>query len=229
MDELVAALRELGAVNVGFADLRALPPEGRQGMPFGVSIAVEVTPAIVSRILSGPAQEYADEYDRTNAQLDELSTAAARFLWRRGHRAIPLPATRAGVDWTALRSPLPHKTVATRAGLGWIGKCALLITEDFGAAVRITTVLTDAPLPAAQPLDESQCGDCVACMEACPGHAVSGRNWRAGMPREEIFDAFACRDAQQERRARAGIEKTGCGLCIAVCPYTREHLRRCGV
>lgn len=44
------------------------------------------------------------------------------------------------------RSPLPHKAVACRAGLGWIGKNNLLTTPDFGGAVRLCTVVTDAPL-----------------------------------------------------------------------------------
>jgi len=40
-------------------------------------------------------------------------------------------------------SSMPQKTIATRAGLGWIGKTALLITPQFGSAIRLNSVLTD--------------------------------------------------------------------------------------
>ena len=50
-------------------------------------------------------------------------------------------------------TPLPHKTVATRTGLGWIGKNCLLVTKEYGSAVRLSSLLTDAPLPAGTPDD----------------------------------------------------------------------------
>ena len=57
-----------------------------------------------------------------------------------------------------LGAELPHKTVATRAGIGWIGKCALLVTEKYGSAIRLTTVLTDMDLETDQPINGSKCG-----------------------------------------------------------------------
>jgi len=228
IDELTSMLRERGAALVGFADLGALAPEPRHGLPFGVSIAVPLTPSIVAAIPEGPSQDYADEYDKRNALLNELAKAAAEFLERCGHRAVAFEATLGPRADPARPVPLPHKTVATRAGLGWIGKCALLVTRQFGPAIRLSAVLTDAPIPAGEPIDESQCGDCTVCVDVCPGGAVRGDNWQAGMAREDLFDPFACRAAQQERRAAAGVTKTGCGLCIALCPFTRTYLKRMG-
>ena len=34
--------------------------------------------------------------------------------------------------------------MATLSGMGWIGKCALLVNDSYGTAVRYITVLTDA-------------------------------------------------------------------------------------
>ena len=42
------------------------------------------------------------------------------------------------------------KTAATRAGLGWIGKTALLVTPEWGPAVRLGTVFTYAALGAGE-------------------------------------------------------------------------------
>ena len=94
-------------------------------------------------------------------------------------------------------------------------------------AVPLTSVLTDAAFEVAMPIDTSRCGTCDACVEACPAGACSGVNWSAGMPRQEPFDAFACRRTARERQAQAGIDRTGCGMCIAVCPHTRRYLESC--
>ncbi len=81
------------------------------------------------------------------------------------------------------RTELPHKTVATRAGLGWIGKCALLVTRQFGSAVRLTSFLTDAELECAVPVTQSACRGCTLCVDTCPAGAVSGRQWSTEVDR----------------------------------------------
>ncbi len=229
MEDLKAMLMGRGAVLVGFAGLRGLAGEAPDGLPFGVSIAAAIEPHIVAGIRNGPTPEYLTEYNRLNKLLDKLGESAAELLRQKGHRAEPLSATGAGVDWETLRSRLPHKTVATRAGLGWVGKCALVVTEPYGSGVRFTSVLTDADLPAGRPEDESRCGECTACVDVCPAEAPTGRHWRAGMAREEIFDAFACFEDIRERAARRGDDIYVCGMCIAACPFTQQYLQRSGV
>ena len=89
--------------------------------------------------------------------------------------------------------PFPHKTAATAAGLGWIGKTALFVSPEFGPAVRLATVFTDLDLPAGEPVTEGRCGDCTDCVDACPAGCGRDVAWRAGMRRDELFDASACR------------------------------------
>jgi epoxyqueuosine reductase QueG len=145
-------------------------------------------------------------------------------LESQGHRAIALSATVDKLNMATLATPLPHKTVARLAGVGWIGKCALLITRSHGSAVRYNSVLTDAPLPVGMPADVSQCGRCAACVEACPAGAPSGETWSPGMRREELLDAFACCAEAQRQSAAIGIEHTICGICIAACPHTKRYV-----
>lgn len=218
-------LRSRGAALVACGDLRALPEAPRQGLPVGVSIAVALDRQIVRDIRSGPTAAYFAEYQRVNGLLNELATAAGEFLRSRGHRAAGRQATVGSLmDLETLSTPLPHKTVATRAGLGWIGKTALLITREYGAAVRLTSVLTDAPLPTARPVDESQCGACEECAAACPAQASRRAAWKAGMERAELYDAFACRQKARELSARVGVSQSICGICIRVCPWTTRYL-----
>jgi epoxyqueuosine reductase QueG len=123
-------------------------------------------------------------------------------------------------------TPLPHKTVATRAGLGWIGHSALLVTPGFGKAVRLTSVLTDAPFACAEPVDRSRCGTCHACVDACPAAAIKGVSWSAGIARERIVDVLACQPKASALAKAQGIDATICGICLLACPWTRMSRSR---
>ena len=121
---------------------------------------------------------------------------------------------------------LPHKTVAIRAGLGWIGRNALLVTREYGPALRLSSLLTDAELSAAKPVAASSCGDCAECVRHCPAGALKGEKWTSGLSRDRLVDVGACSDAAKRLcRERFGIEARICGKCIEVCPFTRRYLR----
>jgi epoxyqueuosine reductase len=224
-DDLTTLLCSQGAAHVAFADLRDIPPDVRDEFPVGVSIAVALNPTIIAGIQDGPTPEYYAEYKRANQLLDSLGSYAAEFLKKQGYQAKNFAATEAGIDPQTHSTRLPHKTIATRAGLGWIGKCALLVTEPFGSAVRLTTVLTDADLPTGNPINTSRCGECRVCVDVCPAHAPSGKNWRVDMSRDDFFDAFACQKTARElAAARIGVTNTICGRCIVTCPWTKKYL-----
>ncbi len=225
-DSLRSELVARGATLVAYADLSELPEDVRQGMPRGVSIALALDPEIIASTRSGPNKAYSDLYGAANDFLGGLSHFCAERIEEAGHKAVPRDATHQDIDWEKITTKLPHKTVATRAGHGWIGKCALLVTPDYGTAVRLTSVYTDAPLEVGTPVNESNCGDCTECRDICPGKAVTGKNWSVGMAREELFDPFACRKAGSENAPEPDV--TICGRCIPVCPRTLRYLKRVG-
>lgn len=221
--QLGDVLREAGAVLVGYADMEGMNP---YGLPVGVSVAVPVPKEIVLGIEDGPTKEYYDMYYILNNRLNQIVKAGAEFLEEKGYRAYAqtTDVVKTDENWKSL---LPHKTVATRAGLGWIGKSCILVTPDYGSSIRLSSLLTEAPLPCARPITESRCGKCTICVDACPGHALKGTLWKAGMQREDLFDKDVCYKTQVEiMTARTGIETDLCGRCFVVCPYTRKRLRR---
>ena len=226
LEEIRKTLLGSGAALVGFADMTAIPPEDCRGMERALSIAVALDPAVVSRITKGPTNEYFREYRRANTLLSELSHRAAKLLQEREFAAVALEPTTEEFDAVRLRAGLSHKIAATRSGLGWIGKNALVITRPFGSAIRLTTVLTDAPFETGHPLDESRCGTCSACVEICPAHAPSGKNWRLGLYRDEFFDARACCRKATDFCEREQIDSTICGICIEACPWTKKYIKR---
>jgi epoxyqueuosine reductase len=224
--QIQTQLMDSGASLVGWADVTDLPESARDSFKQAISIALALNPAIVHQIQSGPTLDYFQEYIRLNDRLWDLSRQAAQILESHGIRARTMRATaEAGqFDAKALSVPLPHKAAALRAGLGWIGRSNLLVTRQYGPAVRLVTVLCDGGFETAQPITESSCGDCNRCMEHCPARAITGRLWKAGMTREELYDAKACYHAAKESSSRIGIQATICGICIHVCPWSQRYL-----
>jgi len=224
--EMLDRLKSNGADLVGFADVTCLPTDVTDGLPRAVSIGVALDPAAIRDIKDGPTARYFAEYRRANALLGRLGEQIARILIDAGYRARPFPATTEQIDRTTLAVKLQHKTVATRAGLGWIGRSGLLVTREYGPAVRLASILTDAELETARPTDSSNCGDCRECVEHCPAQAIAGRNWEPGLSREHIYSAAACFQMARELAGRTGIKATICGICINACPWTQRYLAR---
>jgi epoxyqueuosine reductase len=230
-DDLSAFIHEKlmthGADLAGFADLRKLPSDARRGLPTGIVVAIRLPKDIVKGIAELPTTEYYEQYNTINKKLDALVEYGAEILQKQGYRAIALTREYVSQSETDYSTKLPHKTIATRAGLGWIGKSALLVTEAFGSAIRISSILTDAPLKTGIPMNQSLCKTCMICKENCPADAVTGKNWSLKTTRDEIFDAHACRETARKRSLKnIGVEVSLCGRCIVVCPYTQKYLTR---
>lgn len=215
-----------GASLVGFADINSLPFDVTGGFPRAVSIAKALEIEIVQEISNGPTRKYYKEYKRINRLLEQICEQAVDFFAKQGNRAESFEATTEDFDQVTLSTRIQHKTIATRAGLGWIGKSALLVTKEFGPAIRLATVFTDAEFEVAEPVDESQCGRCRRCLENCPANAILGENWNAGASRESIYDAFACRKTSHRLSKEQGIDTAICGICINVCPWTQKYISR---
>jgi epoxyqueuosine reductase QueG len=190
--------------------------ETGQGFPFAVSMAVPMNPEIMASIQKGPNQIYADEYLKVNNQIRDLSESLAYEISTRGFRAKELaPSER--TDAVNIKGDFPHKTAATRAGLGWVGRNCQLITRRFGPWVRLGTVFTDMELPCGPAIEFNLCGSCTLCVEACPAKALKGNKWYPGIPREEILDALTC-DLWKKEHYLQYHKGHNCGICSAVCP-----------
>jgi epoxyqueuosine reductase len=218
-----------GASLVGFADLAGVAPTTLLMWPRAVSLAVALDPAALTGVRDGPTADYYGEYNRANRALNEIAGRTAGAILDLGYRVEPFPATVPetwrGNDWTkSLSVAFQHKTAATRAGLGWVGKNALLITPEFGPRVRLATVLTDMPLPVEEPVTAGRCGTCEVCARVCPALAIKGTEWQAGLPREKLIDAWACWEtAQRLLTERVGADNAVCGVCVALCPVARAQ------
>jgi epoxyqueuosine reductase len=191
--------------------------------PWAISIGVAMPSAIVDQLPRGEDRAVAlayrsHSYDILNARLDQIASRLASTQQHRGYRAFPVRASQV-VDDDKLCGHFSHKLAAHLAGLGWIGKSCLLVTPEVGPRVRWASVLTDAPLAPGQPMAE-RCGTCTVCVGACPPHAFTGRNFRAGEPREARFDVFKCNEHLYYRKEQMGVRV--CGMCVYACPHGRK-------
>ena len=225
-EELKAYLIKNGAVEVGFADISNFTP--KQELNKGVVFYITYPKEIIRNMQNAPTREYVDELVSLNTRLDALGMICEEFLIDHGYSAYAQTKKRLGTDFGEHNGfELPHKTIATRAGLGWIGKSALFTTKNYGSALRLSSVLTNAPLEIGEPILKSKCGKCMECSNACPGDAISGREWNYKLKRNDFYDDRKCEKyALKVSEENLGKPDTVCGKCIYACPHTQKYIKK---
>jgi epoxyqueuosine reductase len=222
--QITKKLKDEGVEAVGFSFLGDVLPQRYAALPYGVTLLCRLSQFVVDEIMNGeepgPTYAYFHHYRTVNAFLDREALWVASMLQRAGARALPVAASQSVGDMGPYSGIFPHKTGAVRAGLGWIGRNALLVTPQYGPRVRLATVLTDFPLPISEPQPMPGCGDCQECVAACPAAALTGETFQPGRPRSSLLDAAAC-SAHMKRAYQQIGRGAVCGVCMAVCPYGR--------
>ncbi len=126
--------------------------------------------------------------------------------------------------------PVQERGWASRAGLGFTGKNAMLISRRFGNWLFLATLLLKEELEPDGPLVASMigrdepgmlCGKCTRCIDACPTAAIVEPG---------VVDARRCVSYQtienkgvipRELRGGVGAHIYGCDVCLEVCPWNR--------
>ncbi len=130
-----------------------------------------------------------------------------------------------GMGWRARAltpGNAPYLVVPTfvDAGIGEQGRCALVVTKEFGNSFKPSAVATDMPLALDRPVDfgiQDFCEQCHLCAEYCPSGAIShgGKEVIRGV-RRWPFDGDKCR--------RTWARTAGnCSICVAVCPWCHPN------
>jgi epoxyqueuosine reductase len=207
----------------GFADIKGLPTGDLVKFHRGISFIFQMEPWVMNQLTKGPTDAYSVLYGQVNLRIDALADEIVRALVRTGHQAWAVPSSTRS-DPVNIRGDFQHKTAATRAGLGWIGKNCQLLTKSLGPWVRLGTVLTNAPLSAAQPMERSLCGKCTKCIESCPAEALKGGSWIPGVERNIILDAWAC-DRYKKNHFKKFHGGHNCGICTQACPVGQKVYR----
>lgn len=145
---------------------------------------------------------------------DHCTGVVSGFLMRQGYEAVPDD-----------RNKIPHKMAAARAGVGRYGKNAVILTREYGAYVRLVTLVTNAPLACEEhDLDASDCGECDICLRCCPTGAIYEpyRVNRELCITDWLWGTFV----PIHLRERQGNLIFGCGECLNACPRNKELVPR---
>ncbi len=149
---------------------------------------------------------------RQYARGTRASYALANWIRGRGHQARAFPGPAA--DALLLIPP------AIAAGLGELGKHGSLIGRQFGSGFRLAGVTTDLPLVASSPDvfgADDFCTRCRICTDACPPEAI--------LPTKQMVRGVERWYVDFDKCIPYFAEQASCGICIAVCPWTRPEVR----
>jgi epoxyqueuosine reductase len=219
-DKVLPGARTLVMLGVNYAT------EGREARDEGGDLRPEASEAEPERRAqrSRPTwaryAQYSDYHDTIKAGLE----AAGKVLEEVG--GIGPEDHRFYVD----TGPVLERGWAARAGIGFTGKNAMLISREFGNWLFLACIVTRLEVPADGPLPGKTkegthagllCGKCTRCLDACPTQAFAAPG---------VVDARRCVSYQtienkgiipRELRAGIGNRIYGCDVCAEVCPWNR--------
>lgn len=160
-----------------------------------------------------PLRGWLSRYARGAEDYHRILRARLEALGRWLQQRVPGAAVQVHVD----TGPPLDRAVAVRAGLGWYGKHAQLITREFASWVFLGELLADVALQPDQPMTGT-CGRCERCLVACPTGAIVAPG---------VIDSARCLSSitqlkgflPREYRRAMGLRVFGCDDCLDACPH----------
>ncbi len=117
-------------------------------------------------------------------------------------------------------APVMERQWAARAGVGWLGKNSLLLTKQKGSFFFLAELILDLELAYDQPLP-NHCGNCTACLEACPTQAITQAGVVDGSRCISYFTIELKEELPVHLHGQFEDWMFGCDICQDVCPWNR--------
>lgn len=158
-------------------------------------------------IKNAPALTAGAEVIRQYGRGIKAAKDIATWIRKRGWDAEPYGGPMAG--------PLLLIPPAIECGFGELGKHGSVINRDYGSSFRLAAVLTDVPLvptPRVGYNVDDFCSRCQVCSNACPPDAI--------LPEKTMVRGESKWYVDFDKCIPFFNENFGCGICIAVCPWS---------
>jgi len=194
---------------------RLCPAELVPGAKSVICLAASYAPAEQDQDTETPAAAFVARY-ACGRDYHKVLKKRAQMLCDRIREAAPQFEGRAFVD----TAPVAERSLAVTAGLGWPGRNGVVVAPGLGSYVLLAEIICNLPLRADRRLADG-CGECSACVSACPTGAITGYG---------LVDANLCLSYHlienrggipAELWPRVGNRVFGCDSCQLACPHNR--------
>jgi len=181
LNEMVKTVaKDNGADLAGVASVADLPEHAEsieRLLPGSKSVVVTITRHSLSALRSKNNEVRQYDTIHTYDETARSCHALVRYLEDQGAEAVAVPAfipLDMGAPKKGMRGEISWRQAGYMAGLGSYGENGLLVTPEYGSAIRIAGVVTKADLTPDKKLENDACDHCMACVQACPTKALMG-------------------------------------------------------
>lgn len=117
-------------------------------------------------------------------------------------------------------APVLEKAWAAKSGLGWLGKNTNLISKQVGSFFFLAELIIDLDLPEDGPATD-HCGQCTACIDACPTQAIIAPYVVDGSKCISHLTIELKSEIPSDFSGQMDDWMFGCDVCQDVCPWNR--------
>lgn len=120
---------------------------------------------------------------------------------------------------------LPERYIAYLAGIGFIGKNNMIITEKYGSFVFLGEIITDLEISSEdlrsfEDINKFiECKDCTSCYKACPTKAINASRKNSNICVSYLTQK---KDLEDKHINLLKGKVFGCDICQEVCPYNED-------
>ncbi len=197
---------------------RSRPAELVPGTVRVISVRLDYFPAqaappdsVLQQASAGYVARYALGRDYHKVLRSRLQKLAARIEAAVGHFSY-----RVFTD----SAPVLEKSLAQKAGLGWVGKHTNLLNREAGSWFFLGELYTELPLPVDAPAAD-HCGTCHACLDVCPTQAIVAPYQLDARRCISYLTIELKGPIPVGLRPLMGNRIFGCDDCQLVCPWNR--------
>lgn len=120
-------------------------------------------------------------------------------------------------------SRIYERAIALRSGIGWIGRNQCIFIPSYGSFVVLGEILTDIEFSRSPIIQNSPCGNCTLCIDACPSKSLR----QDGSFCRELCISHLTQSRgiiASELLPMIGDQLYGCDVCQSVCPHNQSDV-----